>query len=166
MNPTCRTTLCRILKTALRYAFAFIAPWLVVIVDPAFAASTPVRVASYGANGTHWPSLIPTPFMYDDTVPNIIDVSCNWQAISNAIVSVTPAQAAAGVLIRLVPGTLTGKGAGASNAAMLNNIGSSSWHRYLFRGSPSIKRAGSVFCGLERRQHKASGVRSLSIGMD
>jgi hypothetical protein len=65
--------------------------------------------------------------MYDDTVPNIINVTCTWRAISNAIISVTPAQAAAGVLIRVAPGTLTGNGAGAGNAAVLKNIGSSSW---------------------------------------
>ena len=98
-----------------------------LLVDLAFAAPAPVRVASYGANGTHWPSLIPTPFLYDDTVPNIINVACTWRAISNAIISVTPAQAAAGLLIRVAPGTLAGNGAGAGNAAVLKNIGSSSW---------------------------------------
>ena len=125
-NMRTRTTL-MIEKAFGFWAIALVATGSMIVVDSALAAAAPVRVASYGANGTHWPSLIPTPFLYDDTVPNIINVTCTWRAISNAIISVTPAQAAAGVLIRVAPGTLTGNGAGAGNAAVLKNLGSSSW---------------------------------------
>ncbi|MDF2923656.1 MAG: hypothetical protein K0R57_2570 [Paenibacillaceae bacterium] len=89
--------------------------------------SAPERTASYGPNGTHWPSLIPTPYMYDSTIPHIIDVSCSWTAIRSAIAAVTPGQAAAGVLIRIAPGTLTGNGVGAGNTPVLQDLGSSSW---------------------------------------
>ncbi|WP_438479250.1 hypothetical protein [Oleiharenicola lentus] len=93
------------------------------------ATGAPVEVASFGPNGTHWPSRIPTPFLYDTSVTNIVDVACTWSAISSAISAVTSTQAAAGVLIRVAPGTLTGNGAGAGNAAVLQNLGSTSWSK-------------------------------------
>lgn len=93
------------------------------------SSGAPVEVASQGPNGTHWPSVIPTPFMYDTTVPNIVDVACSWSAISTAIAAVTPAQAAAGVLIRVAPGSLPGNGAGSTATPVLQNLGSSSWSK-------------------------------------
>ena len=158
------------------WAIALLATWSIVVADSTFAASAPVRVASYGANGTHWPSLLPTPFLYDDTVPNIINVTCTWRAISNAIISVTPAQASAGVLIRVAPGTLTGNGAGAGNAAVLKNIGSSSWSQrvtvcprdgygtVIFSGGVRlINVRGVCFAGLSGDSIKLEGCDSSAL---
>lgn len=92
-------------------------------------SGTPVRVASYGPNGTHWPSLVPTPFMYDGTVPNIVNVACTWPAIAAAITAVTPTQAAAGVLIKVAPGNLVGNGSGSGNTPVLQALGSTTWSK-------------------------------------
>jgi len=86
-----------------------------------------IRVASFGPNGTHWPSLIPTPFMYDKTVPHQIEVDTNWNAIRNAIESVTGEQASEGVLILVKPGDLVGNGTSGANPLTLLDIGSSEW---------------------------------------
>ncbi|WP_438479229.1 hypothetical protein [Oleiharenicola lentus] len=94
---------------------------------PVLGFSTPTRVASFGPNGTHWPSLLPTPFMYDPSVANIIDVACTWTAIRNAILTVTPEMAAAGVLIRVAPGELPGNGSGATSTPVIQNVGSATW---------------------------------------
>jgi|GEM_PF-2427829 len=89
-------------------------------------ATVPTRVPSFGPNGTHWPHLIPTPFLYDRTVPNIVEIPLSWTAISEAIDAVTPEQAAAGTLILLEPGTL----ATASNSRpSLQNLGSAAWSK-------------------------------------
>lgn len=130
----------------------------------------PERDASFGPNGTHWPSLIPTPFMYDTTVTNIVDVSNSWTAISTAIAAVTPEQAAAGVLIRIAPGTLTGNGAGSGNTPVLQNLGSSSWTKRItvaprdgygtvvITGGALIKNVrGVAFAGLIADQIKLEG---------
>jgi hypothetical protein len=92
-------------------------------------SGTPVRVPSYGANGTHWPSLVPTPFMYDGSVPNVINVACSWSAIATAISSVTSTQAAAGVLIKIAPGNLAGNGSSSGSTPVLENLGSTSWSK-------------------------------------
>jgi len=89
----------------------------------------PTPVASFGPNGTHWPDLIDTPFMYDYTVTNLVDVACSWSAISSAIAAVTSTQASQGVLIRVAPGTLTGNGAGSTVTPVLQNLGSSTWSK-------------------------------------
>ena len=89
----------------------------------------PDRVPSFGPNGTHWPSLVPTPFMYDDNVANTIVVDPNWNAIKNAINSLSDAQVAAGALILVKPGTLPGNGAGSGSVPMLQDIGSLTWNQ-------------------------------------
>lgn len=86
----------------------------------------PVAKASFGPNGTHWPSLIPTPSMYDATVPNIVHVECTWEAIAAALKAVTPEQANAGVLIKISPGNLEGKG---TSTPMLKDLGSAEWKK-------------------------------------
>lgn len=94
---------------------------------PVLGCATPTRVASFGPNGTHWPELLPTPFMYDPSVPHIVDVDCTWTAIRNALVAVTPEMANAGVLIRVAPGALPGNGSGASSTPVIQNVGSTAW---------------------------------------
>jgi hypothetical protein len=100
---------------------------LVCALLPSLGFSTPTRVASFGPNGTHWPELLPTPFLYDLSVPHIIDVDCTWTAIRNAIAAVTPEMANAGVLIRVAPGDLPGNGSGASSTPAIQNVGSTAW---------------------------------------
>jgi hypothetical protein len=89
----------------------------------------PTEVSSFGPNGTHWPSSIETPFLYDTSVPHVIDVACTWTAIANAISSIDATEASQGVLIRVAPGTLYGNGAGSSSTPVLSNLGSSSWSK-------------------------------------
>lgn len=82
--------------------------------------ATPARVASYGPNGTHWPAH--TPWIGDRSV-RTVDVACDWTQIQRAISAVTPAQAAAGVHIRVKPGTLPGRGSSSGSTAVLQNVG-------------------------------------------
>lgn len=92
-----------------------------------FGASKPERVAYFGPNGTHWPEKIPTPFMYDNTVANIVEVNCTWDAIRSAIQNVTNDQANRGTLILVRPGTLVGKGSSSGSDPVLESIGSVEW---------------------------------------
>jgi len=87
----------------------------------------PTRVPSFGPNGTHWPELIPTPFMYDDTVANIVQVPCSWAAIRTALQAVTTNQANSGTLILVAPGVLVGNGNSSGAIPVLENLGSLSW---------------------------------------
>lgn len=104
--------------------FAFFVSLLLL---PLAAFAKPTRVPSFGPNGTHWPELIPTPFMYDDTVSNIVEVPCSWAAIRNAIQAVTTNQANSGTLILVQPGELTGNGSSSGAIPVLESIGSASW---------------------------------------
>jgi hypothetical protein len=100
------------------------------LADSAVASATYTfnpTASSFGPNGTHWPELLPTPFLYDTSVPHVIDVDCTWTAIRNALAAVTPAQAAAGVLIRVAPGALPGNGSGSTSTPVLQNLGSTAW---------------------------------------
>lgn len=90
------------------------------------SAATPTCVPSYGPNGSHWPSLIPTPFMYDAAALNI-EVDCSWSAIQTALRQVTAAQAAAGVRITVRPGTLVGLGGSLGSTSVIIDSGSSAW---------------------------------------
>ncbi len=98
-----------------------------LLVLPLVVVAKPTRTASFGPNGTHWPELIPTPFMYDDTVSNIVQVPCNWTSIKNAIQAVTTNQANSGTLILVAPGTLTGNGSGSGDTPVLSDLGSAAW---------------------------------------
>jgi hypothetical protein len=100
---------------------------LAVLALPFTAVAKPERVVSFGANGTHWPELIPTPFMYDNTVANIVEVPCSWSAIKTAIQGVTANQANSGTLILVAPGELAGFGSSSGSDAVLESIGSASW---------------------------------------
>ena len=84
------------------------------------------RVASFGPNGTHWPNVIPTPFMYDETVPNQIIVDNDWGAIKEGIETVTDEMANEGTLILVRPGTLVGSG---TNKSVLIGLGSLDWKK-------------------------------------
>jgi hypothetical protein len=106
---------------------AYLSLFLALLATPFTASAKPTRIPAFGPNGTHWPELIPTPFMYDNTVSNIVNVPCNWTAIKNAIQAVTNAQANSGTLILVAPGTLTGNGSGSGATPVLENIGSNSW---------------------------------------
>ncbi|ATC65421.1 hypothetical protein CMV30_16535 [Nibricoccus aquaticus] len=86
-----------------------------------------LSLGSFGPNGTHWPDMLPTPFLYDTTVPHVIDVACTWTAIRDAITALTPAQVSAGVLIRVAPGDLPGNGSGSTSTPVLQNLGSTAW---------------------------------------
>lgn len=81
-------------------------------------AVAPVR--SFGPNGTHWPADTPA---LGSTFGKVIDVACDWTAIGRAIASVTDAQIAAGVHIRVAPGTLPGYGASSGSTAALKGVG-------------------------------------------
>ncbi|WP_052573669.1 chitobiase/beta-hexosaminidase C-terminal domain-containing protein [Haloferula sp. BvORR071] len=100
---------------------------LTVLALPFTADAKPDRVVSFGANGSHWPELIPTPFMYDNTVANIVEVPCSWAAIKTAIQGVTAAQANSGTLILVAPGTLNGNGGSSGSDPVLESIGSATW---------------------------------------
>ncbi len=91
--------------------------------------AAPVRVASFGPNGTHWPAVVPTPFIYDDEIPNIIEVECSWSGIKSALASVTEEQAAEGVLILVQPGNLVGNGSGSTRKPVLQDLGSLDWEK-------------------------------------
>jgi hypothetical protein len=100
---------------------------LALLALPFTGLAKPERVASFGPNGTHWPDKIPTPFMYDNTVSNIVEVPCNWTAIKNAIQAVTNTQANSGTLILVAPGELAGNGSSSGSVPVLDNIGSVAW---------------------------------------
>lgn len=73
--------------------------------------------ASYGPDGTHWPTDTPQAGHV-----HVVDVAASWSAIATAINAVTPTQAAEGVLIRVAPGTL-----GEGTSVIPGGAGSSAW---------------------------------------
>jgi hypothetical protein len=77
-------------------------------------------VRSFGPNGTHWPANTP---QIGSTFGKVIDVACDWTAIGKAIASVSDAEIAAGVHIRVAPGTLPGFGASSGSSAALKGVG-------------------------------------------
>ncbi|MGC5225247.1 hypothetical protein ACPW96_21985 [Micromonospora sp. DT81.3] len=91
---------------------------------PPRASARPELSRSYGPNGTHWPGH--TPWIGDAEIV-IVEVSCAWAAIGDALAAVTAEQAAAGLRISVAPGTLTGEGASSGSAAMLEKLGSADW---------------------------------------
>lgn len=113
-------------------------------------SGVPTPVASFGPNGTHWPSATPTPFLYDTSVPHTINVACSWSAISTALAALTPAQVSAGVRILVAPGDLPGNGSGSASTPVLQNLGSTSWTKRVTiaprdgYGTVTIGMAGSI----------------------
>jgi len=84
------------------------------------AKATVATVRSYRPNGTHWPANTP---QIGSTFAKVIDVACDWTAIGKAIASVSDAEIAAGVHIRVTPGTLPGFGASSGSQAALKGVG-------------------------------------------
>ena len=121
---------------------------LALLAMPFSAFAKPDRAVSFGANGTHWPELIPTPFMYDQTVANIIQAPCTWAGIKAAIQGVSANQANSGTLILVAPGTLTGNGNSSGSDPVLESIGSASWGQRVTvaprDGYGSVKFTGGV----------------------
>ncbi|MEM6829595.1 MAG: hypothetical protein AAF551_03705, partial [Bacteroidota bacterium] len=82
---------------------------------------------SFGANGTHWPSKVSTPFLYDTEVSHIVTVGTDWQEVASAIQDLTPEMVEEGVLILVEPGTLSGNGVGGGSKAALEDLGDLTW---------------------------------------
>jgi len=109
-------------------------------VDPTPAPScpnsnsvTPTEVAFFGPNGTHWPKMFYTPFMYDfnpqrvsGRVQHIITINPSWTAIKNALNAVTSTQAAEGTMILINPGTIVGP---SSKSNVMDQVGNKSWSK-------------------------------------
>lgn len=91
-------------------------------------AAPPERVPSFGPNGTHWPDLIATPFLYDEAALDI-EVGPSWSAVESAIEGLTDAQANAGVRILIRPGSIGGKGSSSSASSVMNTLGKTSWQK-------------------------------------
>lgn len=86
----------------------------------------PARVESFGPNGTHWPSLVPTPFLYSQAANEFV-VDPNWDDIEATLMQVTDAQANAGVRILVRAGTLAGNGS--SGPSVINTAGNPAWEK-------------------------------------
>lgn len=96
-----------------------------VFAAPRVSTARPTVVRSFGPNGTHWPAH--TPWIHDAVAT--IEVACSWDAIRSALLAVTASQAAAGVHIKVQPGTLPGLGASSGSKAVLQGLGSATWSR-------------------------------------
>jgi hypothetical protein len=108
--------------------------------DPATASTTPspatlsadsgiprpVQSASYGPNATHYPADLP---WLGETAAKEVEVDCTWTAIAAAVKTLTAAQVAAGVTIRVRPGELPGAGSGSTAKPVLSLVGSDRWRR-------------------------------------
>jgi len=86
----------------------------------------PASRASYGPNGTHFPADVPWP---GDTAATDLVAECDWVDISRKVQGLTASQVAAGVIIRVKPGTLPGAGAKSSSRAALSGVGQAVWTR-------------------------------------
>ena len=75
---------------------------------------------AYGPDGSHWPADTPRP---EATFGTVIDVACDWDAIGEAIASVSDAEIDGGVHVRIAPGTLPGFGGGAGSLSVLKKVG-------------------------------------------
>lgn len=106
----------------------------------------PDTVRSYGPNGTHYPSELPWP---GEQAPTDVIVSCDWEEIAATVQALSAAQVAAGVVVRVLPGTLGGSGSGSSSSPVLSALGDPSWERNVLIvprdgfGSVSVNGAGT-----------------------
>ena len=91
------------------------------------AQEEPIRIPSFGPNGTHWPTLVPTPFLHDETIPHRIEVNADWSDIESAVNSLTLQQVNEGAIILIRDGILTGLGNGPNSTPALSNLGNASW---------------------------------------
>ncbi|GAA2979887.1 hypothetical protein JOD63_002865 [Microbacterium terrae] len=81
-----------------------------------------LAAASYGPNGTHWPSRTPRA---TDTFDVVVEADCTWAAISKAIAYVDERSRDGAGAVLVKPGTLPGNGAGSSSAPVIQLVGSS-----------------------------------------
>lgn len=111
------------------------------------------RVASYGANGSHWPSRTARP---GDNFTSSVEVNCDWISISQAIQDAAARFPGGNCEVVVRPGTLGGNGAGSTSTPVLQNIGATGRAtRILVRprdGAFSIKHTASA------RIHNVAGV--------
>ena len=84
------------------------------------AAAPGASTGAFGPDGSHWPANTPKP---GEPFGTVVDVACDWAAIGKAIASVSDAQVAAGVHVRVAPGTLPGFGASSGSQPVLKNVG-------------------------------------------
>src|SRR5690606_28077251 len=80
----------------------------------------------FGPNGTHFPADLP---WIGETAPTEYEVDCTWVGIGRALDALTPEQVAAGAVIRVRPGVLTGRGAGSRRPPTLAGLGDREWTR-------------------------------------
>lgn len=99
---------------------------LLIFAPATLTAAPPERIPSFGPNGTHWPILVPTPFLYDEAALNI-EVEPSWQDIEDTLKGLTDAQANAGVRILVKPGVLVGQGS--SGPSVINTAGKIEWKK-------------------------------------
>lgn len=92
----------------------------------ASTSSRPRLSPSYGPNGTHFPDDVP---WMGDTAPTELVAECDWQDIGSQISTLTAAQVAAGVVIRVRPGTLIGRGSNSGSPPILSALGDLTWGR-------------------------------------
>lgn len=86
------------------------------------STGAPSRVASYGPNGTHYPSR--TPWVGDTGGWDYdVEVACTWTAIGTAINTAATQYPNGKCRIRVQPGTLPGNGAGSTATPVLQNLG-------------------------------------------
>ncbi|WP_075343301.1 hypothetical protein [Tenacibaculum agarivorans] len=67
--------------------------------------------------------------MYDEKIPNKINVDANWDEIKKTIESVTDAMVNEGIIILIKPGELKGNGAGGGSKSVLKNLGNLNWKK-------------------------------------
>ncbi|MET0671880.1 MAG: hypothetical protein ABWY37_00130 [Microbacterium pygmaeum] len=90
------------------------------------ASARPTLSPSFGPNGTHFPDSTPWP---GESAASDLVVDCSWEAIGAAVEGLTAAQVAAGAVIRVSPGTLSGNGAKSSSNPVLAGLGDPAWER-------------------------------------
>ncbi|MEV4687278.1 hypothetical protein [Microbacterium sp. LWH3-1.2] len=126
-----------------------------------FAETRPAVVRSFGPNGTHWPAH--TPWI-GAAAAHTVDVDCTWAAIGAAIRAVTAEQAAAGVHIRVRPGTLPGNGSSSGSTPVLRGMGNANWGQNVLI-SP-LEGWGSVTISAPARLRDVHGVTFARINGD
>lgn len=126
-----------------------------------YGETRPAVVRSFGPNGTHWPAH--TPWI-GAVAPHTIDVDCTWAAIGAAIRAVTAEQAAAGVHIRVRPGTLPGNGSSSGSTPVLRGMGDANWGQNVLV-SP-LEGWGSVTISTPARLRDVHGVTFARINGD
>jgi hypothetical protein len=80
--------------------------------------------SSFGPNGTHYPTEL--PWLGQRAATELV-ADCDWIDIAKKIQGLDAKKVAAGVIIRVRPGTLPGAGAKSSSRAVLTGIGNPSW---------------------------------------